>query len=143
MTDREHLETMLTALDASPRALERPICHGWVGDWQISGKTGHVMTDGRGFVLYVSAGESKRLWNSIKKRLRFCRLTQDGDDEGCFCLDRLPTTAESDSICGAVGIRRRRHLTPGALVALEQARSRVKRDSQGAFVRYSASGAST
>jgi hypothetical protein len=31
---------MLTALDASPRALER------IGDWQIVGNNGHIMTDG-------------------------------------------------------------------------------------------------
>ena len=69
MTDKQHLEAMLTALDASPRTLER------IGDWQIVGKNGHIMTDGRGFLLYVSTSESPRRWTGIKKRLGFCRLT--------------------------------------------------------------------
>jgi hypothetical protein len=34
----------------------------------------------------------------VKKRLAFCRLTQDGDDEGCFHLDRLPTKNEAETI---------------------------------------------
>lgn len=140
MTDREHLETMLTALDASPLALERPVCRGWIGDWQISGKTGHIMTDGHGFPLYVSTEESPRRWGNIKKRLNFCQLTQDGDDEGCFFLARLPTTAEATVIRNALGIRRRRHLSPEALAALERARSRVQRPVRGTSIRYSGSG---
>ena len=43
MTDKQHLEAMLTALDASPRALER------IGDWQIVGNNGHIMTRWPGF----------------------------------------------------------------------------------------------
>jgi hypothetical protein len=35
MTDKQHLEAMLTALEASPRALERRC-----GDWQIAGNGG-------------------------------------------------------------------------------------------------------
>ena len=61
MTDKQHLEAMLTALDASPRALERRC-----GDWQIAGNSGHIMTDGRGFLLYVSTSESPRRWTGIK-----------------------------------------------------------------------------
>jgi hypothetical protein len=76
LTDKQHLEAMLTALDASLRALER------IDDWQIVGNNGHIMTDGRGFVFYVSTSESPRRWTGIKKRLGFCRLTQDGNDEG-------------------------------------------------------------
>jgi hypothetical protein len=93
MTDKQHLEAMLTALDASRRALERRC-----GDWQISGSDGHVMTDSRGFLFYVSTGESPRRWTGIKKRLGFCRLTQDGNDEGCLYLERLPK-AEAASRC--------------------------------------------
>ena len=62
MTDKQHLEAMLTALDASPRALER------IGDWQIVGNNGHIMTDGRGFVFYVSTSESPRRWTGAPDR---------------------------------------------------------------------------
>jgi hypothetical protein len=96
---------MLTALDASLRTLER------IGDWQIVGNNGHIMTDGRGFVFYVSTSESPRRWTGIKKRLGFCRLTQDGDDGGCLYLERLPKADEAVLIREAIGIRKRRHLT--------------------------------
>jgi hypothetical protein len=55
---------------------------------------------------------------------------QDGDDEGCLHLDRLPTEAEAKLIREALGIRRRRHLSPEALAqarsALELAAGRAK-----------------
>jgi hypothetical protein len=124
--DRDQLETMVQALDASPRALHRPICRGWAGDYQISGKRGHILPDGDGFLLFVS-GRSKQHWTHLKKALRFCRLTQDGDDEGCLHLERLPVPAEADAIRGALGIRRRRHLSEEELVrtrsTLERARA--------------------
>jgi len=140
--DREHLETVLVALDASPRALERAVCRGWVGDWQITGTGGHIMTDGHSFPFYA-AGESPRRWSSIKRRLSFCRLTQDGDDEGCFLLDRLPTSAEAVTLRDVLGIRRRRHLSPDGRSALERARDRVQRRVSGDFIRHSSSGVST
>jgi hypothetical protein len=89
---------LLTALDASLRTLER------IGGWQIVGNNGHIMTDGRGFVFYVSTSESPRGWTGIKKRLGFCRLTQDGDDEGCLYLERLPKADEAVLIREAIGI---------------------------------------
>jgi hypothetical protein len=77
MSDRTHLDTFLTAIDASPLALERPNCRGWIGDYQITGKHGHVLADGAGFLLYVSAGESIRRWTNVKRQLSFCRLKQE------------------------------------------------------------------
>ena len=50
MHDRQHLETLLAALDASPRALRRDQC----GDWAITGKSGHILADGEGYLLCVS-----------------------------------------------------------------------------------------
>jgi hypothetical protein len=135
LTDKQLLETMLAALDASPRTLERPICRGWLGDWQISGKSGHVMTDGHGFAIYVATNESPRRWTAVKKRLGFCRVTQDGHDEGCLYINRLPTAVEADLIREATGIRKRRHLSPEALVALERARASIKMPFRGDSVR--------
>jgi hypothetical protein len=117
VADRAHLETFLTAIDASPTALERPVCRGWVGDYQITGKHGHVLADGAGFLLYV-AGTVHR-WKKAKRILPGT-VTQDGDDEGILRLERLPTPAEADAIRDVIGIRRRRHLSPEALA---QARS--------------------
>jgi len=43
---------------------------------------------------------------NIKAQLAFARLTQDGDDEGCFYLDRLFTQAEAGPIRDSLGIRK-------------------------------------
>jgi hypothetical protein len=143
MSDRAHLDTFLTAIDASAIALERPACRGWIGDYQITGKHGHVLADGAGFLLYATTPQrdrrdpdgrvrtygSPRRWTNVKRQLSFCRLMQDGDDEGCLHLDRLPTEAEAKLIREALGIRRRRHLSPEALA---QARSALELAAGGA-----------
>ena len=127
MIDRQHLASLLTALDASPRSLRRDAC----GDWAINGKAGHIFADGSGFALYVKTGESVGRWNNTKRRLAFCRVSQDGDDEGVLRLDRLPTSTEADAIRKALRIKRRRQMTVEALAALERARSSVNRPSGG------------
>ena len=142
MSERDHLAAMLAALDASSIALHRPVCRGWIGDWQITGKTGHILSDGGGYLLYANTPEkdephpehpdrklcygSARKWTNIKSSLAFARLTQDGDDEGCFYLDRLPTQAEAEAIRSALGIRKRRNMTAEALSNLERARGSIK-----------------
>jgi hypothetical protein len=136
------LETLLAALDASPLVLrhERYRDSNERGDLAIIGKSGHVYADGTRFLLYVTTDESPRRWGFLKKRLSFCRLTQDGADEGCLHLDRQPTPAEAGLIREAIGIRKRRHLSPDAMaqarVALERARSLDKTPHQPqAFVK--------
>jgi hypothetical protein len=129
--DKEHLAALLTALDASPGALERPVCRGWIGDWQITGKHGHVLPDGAGHLLCVTTDESPRRWTSVKQQLAFAHLTQDGEDEGCFHLDRLPTTAEAGAIRDCLGIRKRRIVTAEARAQLEAARALAKSPSAG------------
>jgi hypothetical protein len=123
--DRAHLEALLTALNASPLAMRRDEC----GDRSITGKSGHIFADGLGYPLYVR-GESARHWGFVKKRLAFCRLNQDGDDEGCLHLDHLPTPAEAALIREALGIGRKRRMTPDALASLERARKSVGRPHQ-------------
>jgi len=141
MSDRDHLATLLTALDASPRALRREPLDARnkdrteATDYAIFGTSGHVYADGDGFMLYVRTGDahhdgSPRRWGFIKKRLAFCHLTQDGDDEGCLRLDRLPTPIEAERVREAIGIRKRRHLSPEALAAarlnLERSSAAIK-----------------
>ena len=141
-TERDHLEAMINALDASMVCLERPVCRGWLGDWEIVGKLGYILDNGDGgYLLCVVAkderDQSSRRWANVKERLSdFCRLTQDGHDEGCLRLDRLPTPAEAIIIREALGIRKRRHLSPEEIAArarqLEQFRSLTKSASNGA-----------
>ena len=125
-SDRSHLYAFLTATDASATALERPVGRGWVGDYQISGKTGHVLANGAGYLLYVERGPSSRPWKNAKARLTFCKVTQDGDWEGCLHLDRLPTADEAVVIREVLGIRKHRHMTAEALSKLERTRGLIK-----------------
>lgn len=120
ISDRAHLDTFLTAIDASPTALERPNCRGWIGDYQITGKFGHVLADHSGYLLCVATvprrSEFTQRWKKAKRVLPGT-VTQDGDDEGFLRLDRLPTPAEAEAIRDVIGIRRRRHMTAEARVA--------------------------
>jgi hypothetical protein len=113
--ERAHLETLLTALDATARALWRDTC----GDWVIKGKRGHIYADGSGLlIVVVSTRHSIRRWTNIKRKLAFCRVSQDGDHEGCLHLDHLPTPKEADRIRDALGIKRKRQLTPDQRVTV-------------------------
>jgi hypothetical protein len=115
--ERARLHALLTALDASSVALQRDLnrSEGRKGDIGIHGKLGHIYADGTGSLLSVNAkderDQSPRRWTNIKRRLAFCRITQDGDEEGCIQLDQLPTSAEAVLIRKALGIRKRRTLT--------------------------------
>jgi hypothetical protein len=116
--DRASLKTLLAALDAAEKALQRdPALRGQdnTGDWAIRGRLGHIYPDGQGYVLCVAADErdqSARRWTNVKARLAgLCRVTQDGDDEGALYLDRLPAPHEADLIREALGIRRKRQLS--------------------------------
>jgi hypothetical protein len=127
--DREGLQILLAALDASTVALRRDLHRGEgrKGNYGIHGKWGHIYIDGEGFLLCVTAkderDQSPRRWTSIKRRLAFCRITQDGDDEGCLHLDQLPTPVQAGLIRQALGIRKRRTLTEDGRAQLGAARS--------------------
>jgi hypothetical protein len=112
--DHQRLQTLLTTLDATPRALRRDQC----GDWAITGKSGHILADGDGYLLCAGTGESARRWTNVKNRLGFCRVTQDGDDEGCLHLDQLPTRTQASAIREALGIRQRTHFSAETLAGL-------------------------
>jgi|SRR5215469_7771282 len=114
------LEVLLEALDASRLALRRDVC----GDRAIVGRAGHIYACGDSFLIYASP-LSRRRWTSIKRHLRsFCRLTQDGDDEGCLMLDRLPSPPQAALIRDAIRLKRRRRLSPHQRAL---ARSNLKR----------------
>jgi hypothetical protein len=121
--DRTRLIELADALDASRVGLSRDYHRGYgdAGDYALRGKLGHIYRDGSGFLLLVSSNESNSRWTNVKKRLRsFCLLTQDGDDEGCFRLDRLPTPEEAPIIREALGIKQKRHYSPEAIAASTQ-----------------------
>jgi hypothetical protein len=115
---RNSLNELCSVLDASPIAITRDWWQGLgpKGDWAIRGKFGHIYQDGAGYLLCaVSEQLSTRRWNVIKEELAFCRLTQDGDSEGCLHLSRLPSSAEAELIRSALGIRKRRRVNSGII----------------------------
>ena len=123
--ERASLKALLAALDASEVALKRDLVRseGRSGDWAIYGRIGHAYHDGDGYLLCVVADDerdqSARRWTNVKARLAgICRLTQDGEDEGCLYLDRLPATHEADLIREALGIKRKRQLSAEAKASL-------------------------
>jgi hypothetical protein len=77
---------------------------------------------------------SAKRWNLAKQRLSFCRVTQDGDWEGCLHLDRLPSAEEAATIRDVLRTRRRRQLSEGErqVVAdrLRRAREVLQTDGQ-------------
>jgi hypothetical protein len=115
--DRAAQTALLYALRASENGLRRDDC----GAWRINGKRGHVFIwgDGQSWVLYVQAGSPRR-WCNIKKQLAFCRVTQDGDDEGCLRLFGLPTPEQAKAIRELLGIRKRTVYSPEMLIAKRQ-----------------------
>lgn len=110
--DRAQQKAMLAALNGWAQALRRDEC----GAWRIIGKHGSIHTwgDGKGWVLWVGC-RSPLHWTHTKRRLSFCEVTQDGDDEGCLRLHRLPTAAQAEVIRDVLGIRKRTELAPDEL----------------------------
>jgi hypothetical protein len=110
---RPALLELAEALDSRAAQLRRDEC----GDWAIFGKNGHIYAVPEGFQLVIGTDiehemtNSARQWSADKKRLNFCQVTQDGDEEGCLILDRLPTKAEGAIIRDVVGIPKARHLS--------------------------------
>lgn len=102
--DRDQQRQLLEALGASPRALRRDAC----GHWTITGSRGSVCTwgDGRSWAIWIGC-RSAQHWTWTKKRLAFCRVTQDGDDEGVLRLHALPTREQAEEIRSVLGIRKR------------------------------------
>ena len=110
-TERQVQLTLVEALSASSLSLRRDEC----GAWRITGSKGHIYTwgDGETWVMYVASG-STRKWAADKKRLSFCHMTQNGDDEGCFRLLGLPTAEHASLIREVLGLRKRRSANQGS-----------------------------
>ena len=106
--DRRQQERLLAALDAAPSQLRRDEC----GSWIIGGQRGaiHTWGDGKTWLAYIRC-RSRQHWTFTKRRLAFMTVTQDGDEEGCLRLFRLPTPEEAALIRDALLLRKRRALT--------------------------------
>ena len=66
-----------------------------------------------GFQIIIAGDIStRRWWGAAKRGLAFAKVAQDGDDEGCLILDRLPTEEEAEPIRHYLGISKKRELSP-------------------------------
>jgi hypothetical protein len=129
--DRVQQKQLLTALNASDRALRRDEC----GAWTLIGRQGSIHTwgDGTSWVLFVAC-RSRQQWTSTKKRLAFCTVTQDGEDEGCLRLQQLPTPEQAKVIRDVLGLWKRREVSTEErerLSALLSGSSRTGRSGNG------------
>lgn len=100
--DKASLKRLLDALRGAGNSLRLDEC----GDWRIRGRCGHIAAwgDGETWSLYVQC-RSSRHWTATKQRLDFCRVMQDGDDEGVLRLMALPAPEQAAAIRKALGIR--------------------------------------
>jgi hypothetical protein len=117
--DKVQQQRLLAALNAWDRALGRDEC----GAWTLAGEHGSIHTwgDGKGWVLYIAC-RSARHWAATKAWLNFCQVTQDGEDEGCVRLSKLPTAEQAEVIRDCLGIRKRRDLSEESLDQLRHMR---------------------
>jgi hypothetical protein len=99
--DKARLMAFLYALDGAKNSLRLDECRLWT----IRGQHGYISTwgDGQSFLLFVQC-HSPKAWTFMKRRLSFCIITQDGDDEGCLKLSRLPTIEEAVVIRAALRV---------------------------------------
>ena len=86
------------------------------GCWTNGGRRGAIQTwgDGRTWVVHVRC-RSRQHWTFTKRRLTFMTVTQDGDEEGCLRLLRLPISEEAAAIRDVMGLRKRVDYAPAAL----------------------------
>ncbi|HET7717246.1 MAG TPA: hypothetical protein VFK86_16605, partial [Bauldia sp.] len=109
---RRQQERLLAALDAARVQLRRDEA-GW---WIITGRRGtiHTWGDGETWGVYVRC-RSRQHWTFTKRRLAFMTVTQDGDEEGCLRLFRLPMPEEAVLIRDVTGLRKRVDYAPDTL----------------------------
>jgi hypothetical protein len=128
---RSALLAFMAAADIRKSSLFRDDC----GDWAIHGSDGYIyacpvelfpsgawafpLTGAArtGYQLMVSCSSATG-WTWARKRLKFGRCTQDGDDGGAIIMDRLPTAAEGKTIRDILGIPKRVHLSETQRAAL-------------------------
>jgi hypothetical protein len=112
-SDRDSLLKLAVALNISLTQLRRDECD----DWMIRGRRGHIYADADGYLIVVHVGTA-RSWTNTKTALAFCRVTQDGDDEGCLQLHRPPGEHEAAELRHHLKLRKRREDSPEVLAAL-------------------------
>ena len=110
---RTALVKLVSALGCREATLRRDEC----GDWRIEGSNGHVYAvpgPGSRFMLYVMTG-SPKAWTFAKRALAFAKVINDGDEEGAFIMEHLPTKAEAAIIRTYAGLPKKREVSKAEL----------------------------
>ena len=128
---RPALLAFTKAIGSRDAALRRDEC----GDSGIGGAHGHVYAAPGGFQIYVM-GWSTNGWNRAKQALSFAQLANDGDDEGAFFLDRLPTKAEGEAIRKWCGVPKKKEFTVEKLGELRERGRNSPKSALGPNPRY-------
>jgi len=112
---RGPLLNLVSVLGCRDNALRRDGC----SDWRINGEQGWIYAVPEGFQLVFWARNGVNEWDGegphiedyirAKRHLVFCQLVQDGNGEGIFVLDRLPTTDEAEIIRDTLKIAKKRN----------------------------------
>jgi len=110
---RSALLAFAAALGSRASALVRDDC----GDWQIRGSRGHVYAVPSGWQAFVTR-DSARGWRSAKFTLMAARVCNDGEAEGAFMFDRLPTPEEAVGIRHSLAIPKKREIGEQELARL-------------------------
>jgi hypothetical protein len=135
--DRLQQFALLQAIGGQDRALSRDAC----GAWMLSGKHGHIYSWGdvgrASWFLYVEC-PTERAWAAAKRKLSFCELRQDGDNEGVFRLAGLPTAARAKVVRTVLGIRKRREYDAVTLQRLRASAGRAFATRRGARIEQAA-----
>jgi hypothetical protein len=108
------------ALGSRDVALRRDEC----GDWRIMGSHGHIYSVPEGFQVFVM-NWTTRGWSRAKETLSFAKLCNDGDVEGAFILDRLPTRAEAAALRKWCGVAKRKEFSLEHLAELRERGSKL------------------
>ena len=114
------LDDLTEALNVSKVCRKRDV---YGGGPRLEGKRGKIYAQPEGFYIFHDA-ETLRTWGFAKKEMAFCKVTQDGDTEGVFLLDRLPTEDEATIIRDRLKLTKRRTMTEAALESVVRARAR-------------------
>src|SRR5580704_1388123 len=124
------------ALNSRSNALRRDEC----GDWCIRGRYGHIYAvpmkgapNGEGFQLVIGTKveRSAYQWACDKRAMRsFATLSNDGDVDGAFTLNRLPTPDEAKTIRKVLRTPKRRKLSEVSRQALIYAGVQARRQAK-------------
>lgn len=124
---------MAAQLEISLVHLRRDEC----GDWSLLGRFGRVYSTASGFLIIISGWAENdapwltaRGWNNCKKDMEFMTLKNDGDEDGAFMFDRLPTASEASLIRKYVGLRKKKNVSEEMLERLKTMREKQKEENE-------------